>query len=242
MGNSKSTRTGVKNYLKYISSLQLTKLNFQTVEKLLKDKSIEFNDKFIFIEKSEFINLCHAHFMVNTDKNQYCSIQNEYFLSLFNKCNNYLDMENDGSVNIYSILFYLIPILNNSVKEKVKSFFKCVITLNEGPILGKNLNFYFEKYYQWNLRLAVKSVISFIQDEEEKESVTKLYDIVLKEENVAKISAATVSIIIPNNKDFENFRININEIYLIGEKIKYSFCLRSMMKEVRNKNTPLEEK
>ena len=238
MGYGSSTYSGIKNYNTYIQSTYLKSLSFQELESLLKEKAINISGN-ILINNREFFNLCNKYFMDDTPNNPYREIQKHYFIGLYNQC---LEEKNDNTINIYLLMFYLIPILNNDLNQKCKAFYICFKHFLGGSISGEQLKSIFNNYLCWNLRVAVNNIILFIESESERCEVKKLYDTILTEENINRLNKSTILLIAGNEKDLDKKSIVIDDIFLIVKKNEYIFNLWSLLLEMWNRYRPLDER
>jgi hypothetical protein len=237
MGNENSTYSALKCFNMYIQNITITSLSFQKLESLLIDKAINKSGSF-HINKCEFFSLCHKFFMDDTSNNPYQKIHKHFFIGLYNHC---LQHENDKTSNIYLIMFYLIPLLNNDTKQKVKAFYICFKNFLGGSISGEQLKVLFTNYLTWNLRIAMYSVIEHIKSEKEREDMKKLYNTVLTEENITRLNKSTIYIIAGNEKDLDKKSIVIDDIFLIAKKNEFLFSLWDLLLEMWNRYKPLVE-
>ena len=138
-------------------------------------------------------------------------------------------------------MFYLIPVLNNSTRDKVKAIYICICQLVKQEILGNLFKEIFEAYFNWHLNFAVIKIIQDITNLNEREAVQNLINKVLTLENVESIATKTISIISLSEIDFDKMRIFLKDIYLIADRNEYVFCLESMVKEIWDRFKPLDE-
>ena len=118
MGNKKSSTSGAAYYLNLVTTLKLSDLNFQKVEKLLTDKCFQRNTHAIKLD--DFVDIINNYFITESDRNPLIEIHKVYLQALYDHS---IKSNDHSSINIYWALLLLIPILNNTSREKAKAFF-----------------------------------------------------------------------------------------------------------------------
>jgi len=240
MGNKKSTSAGVSNYLRYVDSMPITKMSFQKVEKDLIDKTEKTEEYNYLIWELDFQNIYENQYIIDQRDPEARNIQKEYFLALYN---NSKTEENEGKkVNIYKVLIQLIPILNNNNRDKAKAFYRCFQNIHDGKINGFELKRdYFSNLYKFNLIIAPNSLIKYISEQDEKDSLRNYMEKIGTEHNVQKITNETLNLIGATENQLKEKNIIIEDIFLISNRIEYAFDLRKMLSEIWNRFRPDEE-
>lgn len=238
MGNKKSTSAGAAVYVNFVRTLKITELTFKKVEKLLFDKSIQSQSTSICITLSEFVSLYSNNFIYDTEKNPFKDIHKVYLNALYDFA---LDTESSSSVNIYWVLLFLIPILENSPREKGKAFFYCTLKIHDSALNGKELKYYFDYYYKWNLSEAPSILYNSVTNPEEKEGYNKFIEKVATIINVNKVINETLNLLAAREDDLQKKRVVIQDIFLIERRIEYAFDFQKMNKELTMRFKPEDE-
>jgi len=193
------------------------------------------------IAKSEFDNLCKNYFIVDSDKNMWRNNHLDYLSALYEYSKDSDDAEN---VNIYWILLFLVPILENEMKERVKGFYRCMLFLeNERQFMGNTLKNYFIELVHWNTRLGAGAIVKGAAlTEDEKTSINGLIDKVYSYDNVVNLATVVSNLIAPTDKDLEGRLIVINDLYTISTTQGFPFVLAELTREAWDRFAPKEEK
>ena len=241
MGNKKSTSAGISNYLNYVNSMPIINMNFQKVEKDLIDISQKDSTENIkLIWEFDFQNLYEKYYIVDQTNPESRNIQKEYFQALYN--NSKSEKDDGKRVSIYKVLLQLIPILKNDNREKAKAFYKCFQNIQEGKINGFELKKdHFTVLYNFNLLIAPNSLIKYISEQDEKDSLRNYLEKIGTERNIQKIINETLNLLGATELQLKEKNIVIDDIFLIGNRIDYAFDLKKMLYEAWNRFRPDDE-
>ena len=227
MGNKKSSTSGAAYYLNLVTTLKLSDLNFQKVEKLLTDKCFQTNTHAIKLD--DFVDIINNYFITESDRNPLIEIHKVYLQALYDHS---IKSNDHSSINIYWALLLLIPILNNTLREKAKAFFICTQKIHGSALNGKDLKYYFDYYFKWNLIEAPNIIYKCLPDSHDKEGYEKFIKKVATKPNVEKVINETMNLIAAKAEDLEKKRIIIQDLFHIGNTIEYSLDLEKMINQL----------
>jgi len=175
MGKAVSSLSfGVYSINKKIEELKIRSLSFLTIYDLLKCKASTNHLQEITISQYEYNIIAENNFYDSHDSNREKISQKELFNKLFQESK---ILPTDNEVNIYKLLFLLIPLMKNDSFQKAKVLYYCITRL-EGNLKKSNMKLYLIKYLFWNLKTLPKSFYDNSKDLIEKESISLIKDCV----------------------------------------------------------------